>query len=83
MTDDGDQVEGYHIYVGGGFGPDAALGREIYRDVKARRCAARQSSACSRAISPIAPSRDETFLAFSRRHEVEHAKEDVRGGAGE
>ena len=28
-------VEGYHMLVGGGFGPDAALGREIYRDVKA------------------------------------------------
>ena len=35
VSEDGDQVEGYHILVGGGFGPDAALGREIYRDVKA------------------------------------------------
>ena len=33
--EDGDTVEGYHVLVGGGFGPDAALGREIYRDVKA------------------------------------------------
>ena len=44
-----DQVEGYHIYVGGGFGPDAALGREIYRDVKAED-APQPSSACSRPI---------------------------------
>src|SRR5580692_3944850 len=35
VSDDGDQVEGYHIHVGGGFGPDAACGREIYHDVKA------------------------------------------------
>ena len=35
INEDGDTVEGYHILVGGGFGPDAALGREIYRDVKA------------------------------------------------
>src|SRR5215467_2084729 len=32
---DGDAVEGYHVLVGGAFGPDAALGREIFRDVKA------------------------------------------------
>ena len=38
-------------YVGGGFGPDAALGREIYRDVKARGRARRPSSACSKALS--------------------------------
>ena len=35
-TEDGDAVEGYHILVGGGFGPHAALGRDVYRDVKAR-----------------------------------------------
>ncbi len=34
-SEDGDTVEGYHILVGGGFGPDAALARELYRDVKA------------------------------------------------
>ena len=34
-SDEGDTVDGYHILVGGGFGPEAALGREIYRDVKA------------------------------------------------
>ena len=34
-TEDGEQIEGYHVLVGGGFGPDAALAREIYRDVKA------------------------------------------------
>ncbi len=26
--DDGDAVEGYHMLIGGGFGPQAALGRE-------------------------------------------------------
>ena len=34
-SEDGDAIEGYHILVGGGFGPDAALARELYRDVKA------------------------------------------------
>ena len=35
INEDGDTVDGYHVLVGGGFGPDAALARDIYRDVKA------------------------------------------------
>ena len=30
-----DTVEGYHLFTGGGFGPDADIGQEVYRDVKA------------------------------------------------
>ena len=33
--EEADPVEGYHILVGGGFGANAALGRELYRDVVA------------------------------------------------
>jgi ferredoxin-nitrite reductase len=69
-SQEGDTVEGYHVLVGGGFGPDAALGRELYRDVKAEdapKTVARmlQGYLANRA----APS--ESFLAFTRRHEVE------------
>ena len=32
---DEDMVEGYHIFLGGGYGPDQDIGREIYREVKA------------------------------------------------
>ena len=35
ISDEGDTVEGYHLYAGGGFGHDAKIGREIVRDVKA------------------------------------------------
>src|SRR5438093_11406919 len=35
VSEEGDNVEGYHIHVGGGFGADAGLGREVYRDVRA------------------------------------------------
>ena len=35
INDDGDTVEGYHILVGGGAGPDAGLAREIFMDVRA------------------------------------------------
>src|SRR5450432_2588831 len=34
-TEDSEQIEGYHVLVGGGFGPDATLARELYRDIKA------------------------------------------------
>jgi ferredoxin-nitrite reductase len=68
-----DQIEGYHIYVGGGFGPHAALGREIYRDVKAQD-ALRVIERMLKGYLGHRASRDETFLAFSRRHEVENLK---------
>ena len=55
-TEDGEQIEGYHVLVGGGFGPDAALGREVYRDVKATD-APRPSNVSSRPISRTAPRR--------------------------
>ena len=68
-----EQIEGYHIYIGGGFGPDAALGREIYRDVKAQD-APRVVERMLRGYLAHRASRDETFLAFSRRHEIESLK---------
>jgi ferredoxin-nitrite reductase len=68
-----EQIEGYHIYVGGGFGPHAALGREIYRDVKAQD-APRLIERMLKGYLGNRASRGETFLAFSRRHEVENLK---------
>jgi ferredoxin-nitrite reductase len=35
VSEDGDTVEGYHIFVGGGFGTQGDIGREIFHDVKA------------------------------------------------
>lgn len=63
-----DTVEGFHILVGGGFGPDAAVGREIYRDVKVEAC----PKLVERMLRAFLAHRrgDETFLAFTRRHEV-------------
>ncbi len=34
-NEEAEPVEGYHVLVGGGFGPDAALGRELFREVSA------------------------------------------------
>lgn len=81
-SDDGETVEGYHIYVGGGFGPDAALGREIYRDVRAEDT----PKIVERMLKGYLAHRaapDETFLAFSRRHGVEALKAISDAEAGE
>ncbi len=77
-----EQIEGYHIYVGGGFGPHAALGREIYRDVKAQDAPGIIECMLKGYLEHRA-SRDETFLAFSRRHEVEGLKTIFAAEAGE
>jgi len=70
VSDEGDTVEGYHIHAGGGFGPDAMIGREVAHDVKAEdspkiverllRFYLRERSGSS-----------ETFVTFSRRMSTE------------
>ncbi len=80
--EDQEPVEGYHIYVGGGFGPDAALGREIYRDVKAQD-APRAVERMLKGYLANRASCAETFLAFSRRHEVGVLKQLFAAEAGE
>jgi ferredoxin-nitrite reductase len=72
-SEDGDAVEGYHIHVGGGFGPDAALAREIYRDVKAEDAPALIERLLKSYLGHRAA--DETFLAFTRRHDVAALKQ--------
>ena len=73
VEDGEEQIEGYHVYVGGGFGPDAALGREIYRDVKAKD-APRVVEGMLKGYLAHRAEREETFLAFSRRHDVDDLK---------
>jgi ferredoxin-nitrite reductase len=82
VEDGEEQIEGYHVYVGGGFGPDAALGREIYRDVKAKN-APRVIEGMLKGYLAHRATRDETFLAFSRRHDVDDLKKlfDAESGA--
>nr|ART38599.1 G393 [uncultured bacterium] len=77
-----EQVEGYHITVGGGFGPDAAIGRDLYRDVKAQD-APRTVERMLKGYLTHRASPAETFIAFSRRHDVEALKEMFDAGVGE
>jgi ferredoxin-nitrite reductase len=65
---DDDTVEGYHLYAGGGFGPDADIGQEVYRDVKAED-APKTVERLLKAYLTNRASADETFLTFSRRHD--------------
>ncbi len=68
-SEDGDTVEGYHVHVGGGFGPHAGLAREIYRDVKAEDAPALVERLLKSYLAGRAAPK-ETFLDFARRHDV-------------
>jgi ferredoxin-nitrite reductase len=72
-SEEGDAVEGYHVLVGGGFGPDAALGREIFHDVKAEH-APKTVERMLKSYLAHRASPDETFLAFTRRYEIDALK---------
>ena len=72
-NEDAEPVEGYHILIGGGFGPYAALGREIYRDVKADD-APKTIEGLLKAYLAHRASREESFIDFARRHEIDALK---------
>jgi ferredoxin-nitrite reductase len=72
-NEEADPVEGYHILVGGGFGPNAALGRELYQNVAAEQ-APRTVLRILKTYLAHRLSRDESFLAFVRRHEIDALK---------
>jgi ferredoxin-nitrite reductase len=65
-----DVIEGYHLFAGGGFGPNAVIGQEVYRDVKASD-APQAVERLLKAYLAHRLSTDETFLGFARRHDGE------------
>jgi ferredoxin-nitrite reductase len=67
-TEESEQIEGYHLLVGGGHGPDAALAREIRRDIKATDVPS-LIERLLKAYLTRRSSNEETFLAFARRHD--------------
>jgi ferredoxin-nitrite reductase len=72
VNEEGDTVDGYHVLVGGGFGPEARLARDIYKDVKAQDAPRTVERILKGYLAHRA--RDETFLDFSKRHEAEALK---------
>jgi ferredoxin-nitrite reductase len=68
---EGDEtVEGYHLFAGGGFGPQAEIGQEVYHDLKADD-APRTVERLLKAYLANRTTPDEPFLAFARRHDGE------------
>jgi ferredoxin-nitrite reductase len=65
-----DTVEGYHVFAGGGFGPQADIGQEVFRDVKAEHTPQTVERLLKAYLAHRA-SADETFLSFARRHDGE------------
>jgi ferredoxin-nitrite reductase len=77
-TEEGDPVEGYHLFIGGGFGPDAAVGRELYRDVKAEDAPTTIERVLKAYVARRA-SNDESFIAFARRHDTDALRAIIEG----
>jgi ferredoxin-nitrite reductase len=70
LGDSDDTVEGYHLFAGGGFGPDADIGQEVYHDLKAEE-APKTVEKLLKAYLAHRAGPDETFLTFARRHDGE------------
>jgi ferredoxin-nitrite reductase len=77
-TEASEQIEGYHVLVGGGFGPNASLAREILRDVKATEVPQIVQRLLKAYLARRA-SKEETFLAFARRHQDAALKAMLQG----
>jgi ferredoxin-nitrite reductase len=70
VGEEDDTVEGYHLFAGGGFGPNADIGHEVYHDVKAEDTPKTVEKLLKAYLAHRA-SPDETFLTFARRHDGE------------
>lgn len=70
VGEEDDTVEGYHLFAGGGFGPSADIGHEVYHDLKAED-APKTIEKLLKAYLVHRASPDETFLTFARRHDGE------------
>jgi ferredoxin-nitrite reductase len=68
-----DVVEGYHIFIGGGYGAEQGIGREILRSVAADRVP-EAIERMLRAYQDRRESAEETFDSFVRRHETGQLK---------
>lgn len=70
INDDGDTVDGFHLLVGGGFGTEATMARELFQNVKAED-APRTVERVLKAYLNNRASDDETFVTFANRTDIE------------
>ena len=63
-----DKREGYHVYVGGGFGQDQGVGRELFRGVSFDNL----KPTIEKMLRGYQPhrGRGENFQTFTRRHDL-------------
>ncbi len=73
INDDGDTVDGFHLLVGGGFGTDATMARELFQNVKAED-APRTVERVLKAYLNNRASDDETFVTFAKRNDIDTLK---------
>jgi ferredoxin-nitrite reductase len=75
-------IEGYHLFAGGGFGERRGLGREILRDVPADE-APRALERLLRAYLERRTSPEESFQGFANRHGADALRDFVRAELAE
>ena len=83
IADSDDTVEGFHVFVGGGFAQNGRMAHELYRDVRVADCPA-LVEAMLKAYLANRTGPDESFQAFTRRVEPDAFKaliEPVKLGA--
>jgi ferredoxin-nitrite reductase len=73
INEEGDQVEGYTIVVGGGFADQAGIGRELWRETPAEQCASKVEGLL-RAYLDHRHQPTESFQAFTARYEPDELK---------
>jgi ferredoxin-nitrite reductase len=79
INDEGDTVDGYHLLVGGGFGTEATMGRELFQNVKAED-APRTVERVLKAYVNHRASDEETFISFASRHDVDALRQLIGEG---
>lgn len=73
INDDGDTVDGYNVLVGGGYGVDGKMARELFTNVKSDD-APKVVEHILKSYMDNRASDDETFVAFASRHDIEALK---------
>lgn len=71
--DSEDTVEGFHILTGGGFGEDATLAKDLFRDVRAEDCPLKVEQILH-AYMINRSDETESFAAFTRRHDADRLR---------
>jgi ferredoxin-nitrite reductase len=79
INDDGDTVAGYHVHVGGGFGTEAKIARELLQNVKAED-APKTIERVLKAYVANRASSEETFISFASRHDVDALRQLIGEG---